>query len=141
MKQVLIKLKLIQGIFKSGTEQLDRYCTSSLAVTWRGDSSQCDKGIVSLAAEVVGAQEPLLDIIQDLAVHSIGWPLPLQLEHQHTTALMPRCEQPFQVTWKEQHKRTVSGIYFIYLLVNYRSDPVRHHLYNQRQLLVLPANA
>ena len=45
--------------------------------TWGGDAAQSDEGIVSLAAEVVGAQEPLLDVVQDLAMHSIRWPFAL----------------------------------------------------------------
>ena len=50
-------------------------------LTWRGDAAQTDKGIVPLTGEVVGAQEPFLDIVQDLAMHSIRGPLPFQLEY------------------------------------------------------------
>jgi len=52
---------------------------------------QGDERVVSLAAEVVGPQEPFLDIVQHLPMHSICWPLPLQLEHQHAAA-NDRCQ-------------------------------------------------
>ena len=53
--------------------------------TWCGVAAQSDDRVVPLAAEVVGAQEPFLDIVQDLAMHSVCWPLPFQLEDQHAT--------------------------------------------------------
>ena len=53
--------------------------------TWCGVAPQCDDRVVPLAAEVIGPQEPFLDIVQDFAMHSICWPLPLQLEDQHAT--------------------------------------------------------
>ena len=53
--------------------------------TWCGVAAQCDDRVVPLAAEVIGAQEPFLDIVQHFAMHSVCWPLPLQLEDQHTT--------------------------------------------------------
>lgn len=51
-----------------------------------GDSAQGDEGIVALTAEVIGSQKPLLDVVQAVTMHSVRWPLPLQLEDQHAAA-------------------------------------------------------